>query len=106
MEVDSSDHSANNRVSVDIYSNTLLEKMHSPPREYQTKDMQTEMDHPDTPLKDIGYSGVVGGSSSVLSRKDIDTSSIYVPLKKRIIEKSFSSSKLLNESSYIDSKQI
>jgi hypothetical protein len=80
--------------------------MSSPPKDYNTQNMQTELAYPDTPLKDIGYSGVVGGSSSVLSRKEIDSSSIYVPLKKRIIEKSFSSSKLINESNFIETKQI
>jgi hypothetical protein len=63
------------------------------------------LDFPNTSLKDIGISGVTGGSSSVLSRKEINTSNIYVPLKKRMMDKSFSSSKLLDTSTLVEIKQ-
>lgn len=68
-----------------------IQAAESPTREFQ---LQTELEHPNTPLKDLGYSGVSGGSSSVLARKEVQTQNIYVPLKKRLLEKSFSSSKL------------
>ena len=52
------------------------------------------MEHPDAQLKDIGFSGYAGGSSSALARKDQKSKEIYVPLKKRLMEKSLSQSKL------------
>jgi hypothetical protein len=63
------------------------------------------LDFPNTSLKDIGISGVTGGSSSVLARKEVNTSNIYVPLKKRMMDKSFSSSKLLDTSTLVEIKQ-
>eukprot|EP00347_Sterkiella_histriomuscorum_P000499 403375616 len=56
--------------------------------------LQTNMEHPDAQLKDIGFSGYAGGSSSALARKDQKSKEIYVPLKKRLMEKSLSQSKL------------
>lgn len=58
------------------------------------------LDNPDQSLKDLAVSGYTGGSSSVLARKD--SSDIYIPLKKRVMEKSMSSSKLTLGSSFLD----
>lgn len=52
------------------------------------------MEYPDHQLKDIGISGYAGGSSSALARRDLQSKEIYVPLKKRLIEKSMSQSML------------
>ena len=38
--------------------------------------------HPDSALKDIAISGLTGGSSSRFAK--VDSSEIYVPLKKRV----------------------
>jgi hypothetical protein len=42
------------------------------------------MSYPNIQLKDIGMSGVSGGSSSVFSRKESLNAKFYVPLKRRI----------------------
>ena len=52
------------------------------------------MEYPDHQLKDVGISGYTGGSSSALSRKDLKQKEIYIPLKKRLLEKSMSQSML------------
>jgi len=41
-------------------------------------------------------SGFAGGSSSLLARRESESKEIYVPLKKRMLEKSLSTSKLTN----------
>ncbi|CDW86223.1 UNKNOWN [Stylonychia lemnae] len=68
--------------------------------EFQSQNMglQTNLIYPDTSFKDIGVSGFAGGSSSALARKD-QNKQLYVPLKKRLMEKSSSQSKLLFETS-------
>jgi hypothetical protein len=50
--------------------------------------MQTvNLNFPNVPLKDLGFSGLSGGSSSVFARKEIQTNNnIYVPLKRRMNE--------------------
>ena len=69
------------------------------------------LEYPDSSLRDIGVSGFTGGSSSVLARKDSEAKELYVPLKKRLLEKSLSTSKLTNlfessiSHSLIDAKQ-
>jgi len=52
------------------------------------------LDYPDSSLKELGVSGFTGGSSSVLARKETANSDLYIPLKKRILEKSMSHTKL------------
>lgn len=42
------------------------------------------MNYPNAPLRDLGFSGLTGGSSSLLARKDSDKNKFYVPLKKRV----------------------
>ena len=50
-----------------------------------------EMNFPNTSLKDLGYSGMSGGSSSRMIRKENSNNggggnNFYVPLKRRLLE--------------------
>lgn len=42
------------------------------------------LNYPNIPLKDLGLSGLSGGSSSVFARKESSNNKFYVPLKKRL----------------------
>jgi len=49
--------------------------------------IQTQtLNFPNAQLKDIGISGVSGGSSSRLIRKEEGNQNFYVPLKRRLME--------------------
>jgi hypothetical protein len=65
----------NNHSSVNFSQSNLMDisnyQVHEEKSPIREVSMQTELDHPNTPLKDIGYSGVAGGSSSVLARKEV-----------------------------------
>lgn len=67
--------------------------------------LQTSMEYPDHQLKDVGISGYAGGSSSALARRDLHQKEIYVPLKKRLLEKSMSQS-MISYGGDMDSSRV